>query len=76
MARHLIIAVAARRAEPLYFFGYRDRGATTECLWTPDRWQALWLDAEEARDEAALLGILCPGYRPEAQPVCVTQGDP
>ncbi|MCB4820480.1 hypothetical protein [Roseicella aerolata] len=75
MARHLIVAVDVETAEHRYFLGYRDRGEASECLWTTDRWQALWLDADEAGTEAELLALLCPSQLLHAQPVGVTQDD-
>ena len=69
MARHLIVATDSPPARPLYFLGYRDDGARSECVWTANPWEARWLDADEARVEAGLIAALCPRYVVAARPV-------
>ena len=62
MSKHVIVVVNLQRDEPRYFLGYRDRGATSECLWTAEPWLALWIEPAEAKVEAQLLAELCPSY--------------
>jgi hypothetical protein len=69
MSKHVIVVVNLQPEQPRYFLGYKDRGNTSECLWTPEPWMALWTEAEEAKIEALLLAELCPSYAVIAWPL-------
>jgi hypothetical protein len=71
MGWHIIVALDSGRAQPRYFRAYKDNRLASECVWTEDRWQARWLEANEARLEAELLALLCPNYIVAAQPLSI-----
>lgn len=56
MRKRVIETVSADgKGTPLYFLGFRDRGQQWECLWTPSRARARWLDPDEAVVEIRLI---------------------
>jgi hypothetical protein len=70
--RKRVIEVAADdgRGQPLYFLGFRDRGDSWDCLWTPSRALARWFDADEAETEIRLvMPFVAPQRVVSAQPI-------
>ncbi len=63
MPKHIIVASDRHLQQPFYFLGYKDDGACCEVRWTPDPWQARWIDAPEAAIEVELLATIIPDYR-------------
>ena len=62
VSKHCLVTFNIQPMEPRYFAAYKDDGATCEAIWTTDFYKAKWFSAEEARIEATLLIVICPGY--------------